>query len=191
MLINPFCLVTHSYQSNWQMVCLTGGWRGTRKMLLGEWVLLIWNQVPRFFSWYSVSCLMFFPTLVRWAASPSQLLSSTCFTFLSVPTSLFLALKTLPKLLSDESLGVLFHKKSTAWFSLLMTLQPENGKVNRRKQEVLAEWQRHFCLSSITEADVSLEAGYMLCVECSVFAFYYCDLNGITCCMFYIPLWIY
>lgn len=173
------------------MVCLAGGWRGTRKMLLGEWVLLIWNQVPPFFSWYSVSCLIFLPALVRWAASPSQLYSSTYFTFLSVSTSLFLALKTLSKLLLGESLGVLFHKKSTAWFSLLTTLQPENGKVNRRKQEALAEWQRQFCPSSITQADVSLETGHALCVECSVFAFYYHDLNGITCCMSYIPLGIY
>lgn len=153
MPINPFCLVIYSCQNNRQMVCLVEDCSGMGKILIGEWLLLTWSQALPFFSQYLRTLLCnFSPTLIRWAIYICPL-SST----FSILTFLFLALKTLPKLLLGECLEVLFYKKSTAWFNLLMKLQLENSKVNKSRQEELTVWQKQSCYSSVIQTDISLE----------------------------------
>lgn len=60
----PILPLTHS--GNWQMVYLAEDCRGMRRMLVGEWVLLIWSQFLPFFSWYLVSCLLIFFFTLNW-----------------------------------------------------------------------------------------------------------------------------
>lgn len=176
------------------MVYLAEDCRGMRRMLVGEWVLLIWSQFLPFFSWYLVSCLLIFFFTLNWMGGfPLPMcvfpLGSTS---LPIPTFSFLATENFVQTILGWVSGGVIPQEA---YSLIQSLD----KITTGKT---AKWTKGDKRCWVTKAILSqgcypnhCEPGCRAraCAEmCLVlFCLYYHALNAITCWIFCFSLWTY